>query len=106
MPKLLIEWGILFGLVLTATILVLGIRNRLWKPSTNSPRVHLFGYYSHLLTQLKYGRHVKTEFQPSEWTRLKKQLAVAAELGAILLWALWLGRHLLVMNTMEWLAGD
>lgn len=97
---------LLFVLVFLLTIFAFWIRGSLWKPVKSSPQVQVFGYYSHILTRLKYHRSISTEFQPAEWAKIRKKLAVVAELGAIILWALWLGRNFLHNNAMEWLPGD
>jgi len=82
------------------------LRSLLWKPSPASPQVKIFGHYSQLLTWVKYRRYVSTEFQPSGWTDVWREVAVVAEWTIIILWGLWLGREFLSADAAKWLQGD
>ncbi|MBV6450491.1 MAG: hypothetical protein MHPDNHAH_01215 [Anaerolineales bacterium] len=95
-----------FVIIFLTTIFALKIRGMLWQPVVSSPQVRIFGYYSHILTRLKYRRNIQTEFQQSEWIKVRGWLAVAAEWAVIILWALWLGRNFLLNNTTQWLPVD
>ncbi|MFN8387766.1 MAG: hypothetical protein U0X92_15295 [Anaerolineales bacterium] len=97
---------LLFIFVFLLTLFAFWIRGSLWKPVKSSPQVRVFGYYSHILTRLKYHRSISTEFQQKEWIKVRGKLAIGAEWGAIILWALWLGRNFLHNNSMEWLLSD
>src|SRR5687767_5679316 len=93
MAKALLVFFLFFTVALLMTILAFKIRNYFWKPATpSSEGVRVFGQHSYLLTWLKYNR--------------RGILTVGTEWAAIILWALWLGRYYLTMNSMEWLQGD
>ncbi len=64
-----------FIIIFLTTIFALKIRGMLWQPVVSSPQVRIFGYYSHILTRLKYRRNIQTEFQQSEWIKVRGWLA-------------------------------
>lgn len=100
------ELFLAFMVIFLLTIFGFQIIKKLWKPLESSPQVRMFGYPSYILTWLKYHRSISAEFQEMEWIKVRRKLALGAEWGAIVLWALWLGRNFLHNNPKEWLPDD
>ncbi len=93
---------------LAVIILTFAVRRSrlLWKPRRSDPQVKFLGYYSPLLTWLRYHRFARMDKQSGEQARLSAFPTALAEVGVILVWALWLGRSYWLTGSDMWLPED
>jgi hypothetical protein len=96
------------GTVAVALVLTFGLvrySRRLWPPDGARAQVRFFGTYSPVMTWLTYRRWLNRPMDVArQWWRVLPR-ATLLELAAIVVWAAWVGRIYLTLDTMRWLPG-
>jgi hypothetical protein len=94
-----------FGLAVFLSLAMLWAGRRAWQVDDSQPQVRVLGVYSPVLTWLKYRRLAQVRLRPITWPNLSRLAIVIPEVGAVGLWALWVGRAYLDFSPTTWPIG-